>query len=447
MGESQLEIESRSPAAEFDRMASRHPDFAWEPADHAPDTDDADSLADPWSPATRIPEPENLPPEGYWAALEKAEDESSLQQNVGFGAQCPPGEDELDIPDLPAEKIEDDVAELFDSPVFERPVDLLDEEGGLTGEASVADDGDFEFDDFDPRARQAPWLIDLDDEPILLRAREKAEEIAAFVDARTKREDERVVSFLMELFKHLSHANTFRAIRQAAAEGLNSEQLFAMVELRRIWTVRPEWWVGRYNRFREIAPLPNGPSALSWRAALRVCCARSEYPPDEMIPEEWLYDWQRLVPGDPGFLSFPAYINVCIDSSEADFLSRALAQHARDDGAHPADALWWHRELGPEHEEALRSCRTLFCPDNKSRWQTLPVPKLKKGGTQTARTGTLKGPVSVPGSLFAPHLNLLPPPQHAKRVTSAGQSAVAEICERPRDAAEASAEEPSELQI
>jgi len=141
----------------------------------------------------------------------------------------------------------------------------------------------------------------------------------------SSRERNDLISWLAQVFVHLPHSATFRAIRAAADAGLEPETLRAMVELRLCWMDRPEWWVGRFGPSGQITPLRHGPSALPWMLARLICEARTDYPPEAMIDEEWLNEWFALRPGEPGYLSFPAFIRTKVSDSAVASLREGLA--------------------------------------------------------------------------------------------------------------------------
>jgi hypothetical protein len=191
-----------------------------------------------------------------------------------------------------------------------------------------ADDG-FDIYDFDADARQTPWDFEPDlEEVVPRRAREKAAAVATLIDVVDRREQAHALAFLIALFEHLQHPATFRALYRAASEGLTLDLLKAMVALRYHWTERTEWWKGRYGIGFEVTMLQNGASALSWVQCARICRARQDHPPECMIDEEWLDDWLYLSHGEPGFLSFPAYIDVRVRSLEASHLPYGFGREA-----------------------------------------------------------------------------------------------------------------------
>lgn len=255
-------------------------------------------------------------------------------------------------------EVEVDYARTIDVPI---PDLEFDAEESIAAESWLemfpkgSDDSDFGIYDFDPEARQAPWDLDPGlNEVVPRRARERAAAVAALIDVANRREQAQVIAFLTALFEHLQHPATFHALIRVASEGLTPDLLYSMVALRHQWAERTDWWKGRYGHGFEVSMLPNGASALSWVQCARICRARADQPPEFMIDEEWLDDWLALAPGSPGFLSFPAYLNVKIDAVEASFLdSGLLLEQQRNGCSELGDDFGWYRRVAHDHD-ALR---------------------------------------------------------------------------------------------
>ena len=167
------------------------------------------------------------------------------------------------------------------------------------------DNGDGFF-DFEPKAHQSPWSGVSQEEPSVWRARERAARIVNILGLETAGEERTVLQFLTDFFEQFDHPATFDAIFNLAIAGLDLSTLYAMVELKRVWIERSDWWLCR-NR-RGIEYLTNGSSALTWTLAHRICLARQDYTPETMIDEDWLSEWMALRFGAAGYYSFPAYV-------------------------------------------------------------------------------------------------------------------------------------------
>ena len=190
----------------------------------------------------------------------------------------------------------------------------------------------FDIGEFDEDAQQTPWEPEKEDRT-LRRAREKAAAIAILLDIRNTRERDNAVSYLTELFAQMTHSATFQAIKRTA-EGMDFDTLKSMVEVRRVWMQRTDWWLGRYEPVFKISPLRHGDLALTWSTTRRVCLARKDHPPETMIDDEWLDEWLRLPKGAPGYLSFPSYIEEKVHYRNCELLNKGLQskQQERDDG-------------------------------------------------------------------------------------------------------------------
>lgn len=217
-----------------------------------------------------------------------------------------------------------------------------------------------EYDEF---ARQSPWTLESEGEgQATRRARAKAAEITGLLDLSSLYERDVALRCLTELFEYLHYPVTFRAIQNVALEGLDFETLQAMIMLRYVWMERPDLWVGRYGWQREVSPLRQGASAFSWALARRVCLTRWNHHPETMIDDEWLDEWLRLPPGAPGYLSFPAYIDVKVDTPNAELLDDGLRLEARGNGyADLGDDFAWYRRV-PDREQAIRDGFRIVTP-------------------------------------------------------------------------------------
>ena len=196
---------------------------------------------------------------------------------------------------------------------------------------SVYEDSDLLFDDipeFDEDAQQTPWEIEPEEGQSIRRARDKAADIVSLLYPTIRDDQEIALAYLTDLFEHPdhSHSSTFQAIKRIASEGLDFETLKEMVELRSIWRQRTDWWKGRYSWRYNVRRIFNGATALSWIAAHRVCLVRKDLPPEMMIDDDWLNEWMELSHGSLGYLSFPHYIDVKMQNSDAESLEYGLSQ-------------------------------------------------------------------------------------------------------------------------
>lgn len=210
---------------------------------------------------------------------------------------------------------------------------------------------DFGLFDFDAEAQQSPWdLATGTDETLLRRAREKAAAITSMLDLRNMKEQDLALAFLTDLFEHLRHPSTFRALNNAAAKGLDLDTLKAMADLRHVWMQRPEYWVCRYRG--DVCHMKHGQAAFTWILARQVCLARSEFFADTMIDDEWLDEWLALARGTPGYWNFPAFIGEKIAGLGAEILHEGLGIRMRRDGLRElGDDYDWYRRVAGPHEE------------------------------------------------------------------------------------------------
>ena len=206
-----------------------------------------------------------------------------------------------------------------------------------------------DIDDYEDGAYQEDWLAPVPEDGTTVRlrkAREKAAEITPRLGISRLADVAVTVDFLVDFFLDHPHPSTFRAISDAADRGLDLPLLMSMVALRSTVIERADFLVGRYSADRSIAPL-NQKGAFTWALARRICLAQADYPPGMMIEEEWLDEWFLLRPGDPGYLSFLAYIDLRITHHEHRLLNDGLVMLHRDD---------IHLPLG----DNFRWCHTLW---------------------------------------------------------------------------------------
>jgi hypothetical protein len=296
-----------------------------------------------------------------WAELQDAERDAVAAEEDAAGSQYQASLDHDEGSDASDVAEEGDLLESLE--VDETPEDLapfhyesasVDLAALDVFESEAADIGDFSLDpdfgvfEYDPEARQRPWEVEpKTEDTVPRRAREKAASIAARIEFVRSGEIHALIEWLTELFTHLRHPSTFRAFLAAADEGATSEDLRAMVSLRQVWLERPDWWASRHSRLSgEIGQLRYGRSALTWALARRICRARCDFPPEQMIDEAWFDEWLNLKSGSSGYRSFPMYLEEKIASSDAESLDAGLRLEQRLSGYPETGDSWgWYRQV------------------------------------------------------------------------------------------------------
>ena len=182
---------------------------------------------------------------------------------------------------------------------------------------------------------------------------DRVETVANLLDPGTPAERERARAVLADLFERHGHQSTYRALRDAAAAGLDAQTLEAMIELKEIWASRPDWWY-RLSR-DEVVEMERGPAALSWKLARRVCLARWQYPPESMIEEDWFEEWLSAPRRAPGNYDFVTFVQEKIEGRASDDLHAGLLfLHGAADARNDPDRWPLHSLEGGTAADACR---------------------------------------------------------------------------------------------
>ena len=217
--------------------------------------------------------------------------------------------------------------------------------------AAPSDDpsSDSDLPEYDPHLNQRLGSEQWEATPPIERARMRAAVIAALIDVQTLKEQQAALAWLEDFFQRRPAGATFNAVERAALEGLDLPTLRAMDELRQVWEERTEYWVTRVRpfagsgHFTATMRLANGATALSWVAARRICRARCDLPPEDMIDPEWLAEWLALPASARSPISFVQYVTDKVDHSAAQDIDTGLRALARVD-----DATEWFDQLGAD---------------------------------------------------------------------------------------------------
>ncbi|MGC2461071.1 MAG: hypothetical protein WA446_08890 [Steroidobacteraceae bacterium] len=348
------------------------PEPPWEPQDYLEDTTPDQSVLDPWeiadgaqteSKQTTSPTEDDktdrsaddhdvFREEDVLSEAALAEPAKLLPEPLDLSFDNPDGLDDLNP---------DETQETYD---FDDEIAV--ETHSSSDQAFIEPDITDELFDYDPQAHQQPWE-DRDaghhvDENATRRARGKAAIVASLLDVTNRQEQKTAVSWLIELFLQQSHPATFRAVKEAASDGLTPAQLRAMIALRLIWAERPDWWVGRYGLSRDIRLLRPGSATISWRLAQRICSARCDYEPEDMIDDGWFDEWLALPRGIPGYPLFAAYVDTKVSDMESQLLYEGLSQCEEDAWqVDTGDDFGWWRKV-PNQDEAIRYGFNVWTP-------------------------------------------------------------------------------------
>jgi hypothetical protein len=282
-----------------------------------------------------------------------------LTANGALQGETPLDGDEWDPPNetLGAKDFEE---RTLDEAVQDCAFELRDEVVFL--DAAVID----EPPDYDPDARQELWSDnergDKGDEDGARHAREKAAIIASVVEVTTRREQEAIHEWLTEFFLEFPHPATFQAIARISSQGITPDLLRGLIALRRYSMERPEWWISRHEVRRAVRPLRNRSRGLGWAATLRVCRHRADYPPEDMIDENWFQEWLSLPLEAPGYFSFSAYVDAKVTNPDRELLYEGLVREQGYDGeAEMDDNRGWWRRLS-RYDESIRFGFSILTP-------------------------------------------------------------------------------------
>ena len=203
---------------------------------------------------------------------------------------------------------------------------------------------DMDLPEFDEEARQIPWdILPSDIDLNLQRAERKASEISNMLMVRSPQEQNMAINYLTGIFLALPHGATFKAFADMAAKTLSFAELKTIIELRFVWMERQDWWLRR--RGLAVTTLRQGQNALSWKLAQRICQARWEFPPDEMIDESWKEEWLYLEWDAEGYWNFLSFIEEKMKHTEAETLHEGLQEQALySREVESTDAPNWRRQ-------------------------------------------------------------------------------------------------------
>ncbi len=160
--------------------------------------------------------------------------------------------------------------------------------------------------DYQEGARQSS-IAELPDAPKNeSKSKAKAARIVSHLDVSNSNPDV-ILNCLTRFFEQRSHPATFRAVHELTElQNMSWSFLKNIIELREHWEVRRDYWKIRYGG--EIIERQKGELALTWRISCEICEARLDHDPSHMIDSDWIKDWYRLQPNDPGYWDFLAYI-------------------------------------------------------------------------------------------------------------------------------------------
>ncbi len=199
---------------------------------------------------------------------------------------------------------------------------------------------DLELFEFDEEATQNPWITpEAGQYADGGSARSKAASVYALLQPPRNRGV--MLPYLIHIFEEFPHPATYRAIHVLALSGLDFWTLQSMAELKRIWAQRSEWWLARSRG--EFRFLPFGSFALTWRLAHRICLARADYSPEDMIDDDWLAEWMCQPSASGGSFSFPSYLYEKMETTEAQLLCRGFGRLRKaSDLSEVSDRFnWW----------------------------------------------------------------------------------------------------------
>ncbi len=198
-----------------------------------------------------------------------------------------------------------------DSPVTSTPIDdffqhedaTYDDRNYLNVEGTSHFDVELEYEaelasadlpDFDPSLHRPPPLPS-DSDDTLRRAREKAAAVVSVFATLSSCDREAALNYMTDFFNEFQHHATYEAIKRLAWEGLDVETLQMMIELREIWHDRAAWSEPLHSR--EWSSI-RYPTSLPWKFAYQICRFRWQYPPDQMIDDDWFSEWRRTTATD-----------------------------------------------------------------------------------------------------------------------------------------------------
>ena len=153
---------------------------------------------------------------------------------------------------------------------------------------------DVDLPDFDPSLHLPPPLP-FEDDSALRHAREKAAAMVRVLALHSTGDVASALHYMTEFFLEFQHHATYRAIERLVWEGLDVETLQVMLELREVWQDRAAWSEPLRATDRSWRRYS---TSLSWEFAYQICRSRWQYPPDQMIDDDWFSEWCRQTDTD-----------------------------------------------------------------------------------------------------------------------------------------------------
>ena len=181
---------------------------------------------------------------------------------------------------------------------------------------------DVDLPDFDPGLHLPP-SSPFGDDNTLRHAIKKAAAAVRVLAMHSNCDPEAALNYMTDFFLQFQHHATYRAIERLVWEGLDVETLQVMIELREVWQDRAAWSEPLRSTERSGTRYQ---TSLPWKFAYEICRSRWQYPPDQMIDDDWFSEWRLQTGTDhPTPPHFTTYVLAKVENrrcfvSPSDFL-------------------------------------------------------------------------------------------------------------------------------
>jgi|TARA_R110002124_G_scaffold92599_8_gene235265 hypothetical protein len=200
---------------------------------------------------------------------------------------------------------------LWNTPVSGSDGELTDLQVDLVEDAAL--NSELGLDEFDANAR-TELFDEIDSLGVeICKADQRANQLHQYFEFTTVVESNIALSWLSDMFVEFPHPQSYMALlRLILIEKINFHQLKLIVEIKNYWREHPIYWQRRrWNKLESCDAFfesRNGEYALSWKLAFLLFKYRGHYPLEEILPENWVFQWKQNARHKKLSFSFVEYL-------------------------------------------------------------------------------------------------------------------------------------------